>query len=202
MNDSLYDILKIKKDATPEEIKEAYRNAAKSNHPDKEGSHDKMTEVNKAYAVLRNPESRKRYDETGSTEEIPFDKKFKAFVQDTFMKLIEARDINNNDLIGEFAMYIDTVILANKKGKKDHEDKLKRLQIVLDRLESKSENNQLGEVIQMNIDHLNQIINTIAMDIEFITQCKERLENYSYNFDEAQENNGEGLWLSEFKFKM
>ena len=64
-----YKILEIDKKATPEEIKKAYRNLAKKNHPDKNLGDKKAEErfklVNEANEVLGNPEKRKQYDELG-----------------------------------------------------------------------------------------------------------------------------------------
>ena len=51
-------------DASPEEIKNKFRELAKKTHPDKtrEDSEREMAELNKAYEVLSDEESRKRYD--------------------------------------------------------------------------------------------------------------------------------------------
>lgn len=61
-----YDTLGVAKDASSDEIRAAYRRASSEAHPDREGgSTDRQAAVNKAYAVLRDPESRARYNETG-----------------------------------------------------------------------------------------------------------------------------------------
>jgi len=64
-----YAILGLSKDATLEQVKEAYRNMAKQYHPDVnttgEGyqpSEDKFKDVAEAYSVLSSPESRTLYD--------------------------------------------------------------------------------------------------------------------------------------------
>ena len=55
-----YDVLGIDKNATPEEIKKAYRKKVKEYHPDLHPNDDmatkKMNEVNEAYDRLTNPE--------------------------------------------------------------------------------------------------------------------------------------------------
>ena len=57
-------------DATPEEIKSKFRELAKKTHPDKtkEDSEKEMAELNKAYEVLSDEESRKRYDRFFKTD--------------------------------------------------------------------------------------------------------------------------------------
>jgi len=62
-----YKILGVKKDATAAEIKKAYRNLARDNHPDSNPNNkqaeERFKEVSEAYSVLSSPEKRKQYDE-------------------------------------------------------------------------------------------------------------------------------------------
>ncbi|HEX3108372.1 MAG TPA: J domain-containing protein [Thermoanaerobaculia bacterium] len=64
-----YDILGVKKSASDDEIKKAYRALAKKFHPDKnKGNKDaenKFKEISEAYAVLSDKEKRTQYDRLG-----------------------------------------------------------------------------------------------------------------------------------------
>jgi len=66
-----YAVLGIKKEASAEEIKQAYRRLAKQHHPDlhpergKAQAADKFKEINEAYQVLSDPEKKGKYDELG-----------------------------------------------------------------------------------------------------------------------------------------
>src|SRR3954465_13331933 len=64
-----YDILGVKKTASADEIKKAYRGLAKKFHPDKnKGNKDAETrfkEMSEAYAVLSDAEKREQYDRLG-----------------------------------------------------------------------------------------------------------------------------------------
>jgi curved DNA-binding protein len=64
-----YKILGIKRDATQEEIKKAYRRLAKKFHPDLNKddpqAKSRFQEINEANEVLSDPEKRRRYDEYG-----------------------------------------------------------------------------------------------------------------------------------------
>ncbi len=64
-----YDILGVKKTATEEELKKAYRSLAKKFHPDKnKGNKDaeaKFKEISEAYTVLGDKEKREQYDRLG-----------------------------------------------------------------------------------------------------------------------------------------
>jgi len=61
-----YDILGIKKTATKEEIKKAYRSLAHKYHPDRPGgSAERFKEVSQAYQILSDEEKRQQYDKFG-----------------------------------------------------------------------------------------------------------------------------------------
>jgi curved DNA-binding protein CbpA len=60
-----YKILKINKDATLTEIKRAYRDLARQNHPDKGGDIEKMKDLNEAYEILRDDKKKDEYDRNG-----------------------------------------------------------------------------------------------------------------------------------------
>lgn len=67
---SLYDTLEVKKDASDDEIKKAYRKLARKYHPDAnggdKGAEERFKEVQQAYDVLSDPDKRKQYDRFGS----------------------------------------------------------------------------------------------------------------------------------------
>jgi molecular chaperone DnaJ len=60
-----YEVLGIGRDASPDEIKKAFRRAAVQHHPDRGGNEEKFKEVNEAYEVLKDPSKRQRYDQFG-----------------------------------------------------------------------------------------------------------------------------------------
>jgi curved DNA-binding protein len=70
-----YKVLGVERIAAPRQIKEAYRGLAFEYHPDRNkgdfSAVEKMKELNEAYAVLSDPEKRKRYDSL--TQQYGFD---------------------------------------------------------------------------------------------------------------------------------
>ena len=64
-----YKILGVKKDASKQDIKRAYRTLARKYHPDVSKESDaevKFKEIGESYEVLKDPEKRKAYDELGN----------------------------------------------------------------------------------------------------------------------------------------
>lgn len=65
-----YEVLGVKRDATDEQIRQAYRKLARKHHPDLNPgdrlAEDRFKDINEANEVLSDPEKRKRYDQLGA----------------------------------------------------------------------------------------------------------------------------------------
>ncbi|KAI0190315.1 hypothetical protein F4808DRAFT_453886 [Astrocystis sublimbata] len=101
-----YEVLRLERTATADQVKAAYRKLALKNHPDKvsedqkQKAHETFQSIAFAYAVLSDPARRKRYDETGSTSESIVDAdgfSWSDFYREQF------RDAISNDAIEKFA---------------------------------------------------------------------------------------------------
>ena len=77
-----YETLGVEKNASPEEIKKAYRKLSKQFHPDLNNgdkeAEDKFKEINEAYSVLSNEEKRQTYDNPNQFDSI-FGRHFSGF---------------------------------------------------------------------------------------------------------------------------
>jgi molecular chaperone DnaJ len=105
-----YDTLGIRRDASQEEIKRAFRKLAYKYHPDRSKIPDaeaKFKEASEAYAILSDPEKRRQYDALGlegiKNQYTPEDIYTRKNVQDTFSEFgFDVNDLFNRIFGGGF----------------------------------------------------------------------------------------------------
>ena len=104
---SYYDVLGVTREATPDEIKRAYRRLALLHHPDKnvgnaQAAAERFKLVSEAYQVLENRETRIQYDADGCTVSVAFQSPEEIF-RNFFETLAESGFFCvDEDLLGEF----------------------------------------------------------------------------------------------------
>lgn len=77
MSGDYYEILGVPRDASPDEIKAAFRRLARKHHPDVNQddpeAEDKFKNIGEAYAVLNDPNKRREFDQFGRVSDLPPD---------------------------------------------------------------------------------------------------------------------------------
>lgn len=123
-----YEVLGVLRDATPEQIKRAWRVRSSATHPDKHpethGDGVEQAAVNRAYEVLSDPERRAFYDKHGQerpTETI--EEKGRAELARVFAKIIDESEGSIVDKARDFlgihrdnlAQHLKRIEIASKK---------------------------------------------------------------------------------------
>lgn len=187
---NLYDVLGIKEDATDEEIKAAYKKRAKEAHPDKGGSDEEMTQVTFAYEVLSDKSRRARYDINGDTTPTKsFDEKMSAFISEVFMSIVDKYDYNTIENINVIKMLKNRTynyISENKQNIGRCQDEIIKYGKVLKRLKSK--NTVIQDQLTKKINKLNSEIKMAEVNIDFLTEALENVNDYHYDFNGGRKN--------------
>jgi molecular chaperone DnaJ len=63
-----YEVLGVTRDASPEDIRKAYRKLAVQHHPDKGGDQEKFKQISAAYEVLSDEQKRSNFDQFGTAD--------------------------------------------------------------------------------------------------------------------------------------
>jgi len=104
---TLYHILGIRKKATKEEIRAAFKALAKKNHSDTGGNDAAFIKIKQAHDVLMDDKSRENYDRYGIIPGDPDSEltlKASQQLRNLFIGSIQAnaiRDIMQNDMVGK-----------------------------------------------------------------------------------------------------
>ncbi len=187
MKETLYEILGLETNqATPDEVKSAFRELSKSNHPDKGGSQSRQAEINHAYEVLSSPAKRLRYDETGQDRDVAADKKLHDFLATGFLAVMEhAGPVDTTDLIEAMKMGVQSMVRDTAKSILECIKREGKLNKVMKRLKSRGDKNivilmerQLEgtrQEIKMHQEHRDFMIDVVLVV----------LEDYSYEIDEV-----------------
>ncbi len=97
----IYETLSVDKDASSEEIKQAYYNLARDKHPDVNAGqgHDEFTAITAAYSTLIDPERRSHYDETGETGTLSAEEMARQQIATLFCQIIDHPQFNPTENI-------------------------------------------------------------------------------------------------------
>jgi len=111
-----YEILGVRRDASQEEIKKAFRRLARKYHPDVNKdpeAQERFKEINEAYQVLSDPEKRKLYDTYGHAA---FEGQ--GAQGQTYTNIPDLHEILSEFFEGGFGSVFDTIFERATKGRR------------------------------------------------------------------------------------
>ena len=182
--ENLYNILEVDETATKDDIKQSYRNKSKKHHPDKQGGDkDKFQEIQLAYKVLSNDDSRKRYDETGQTGKPDIHSAFAQYISQSMDEILKnPTDLNILELLKSGTKQN---ISNAEKNLADLINKESRLSKIIIKFKVKKGNDIIGNVLNANLKVLQQQINQNKDGIQTLKDFYDILNNYDYDFQPA-----------------
>lgn len=143
-----YATLGVAPDASVDDIKRAYRRAARHAHPDRGGNHERMQALNEAKDVLTDPARRARYDAGEDGQATTEEEGARELIRKLFA---EAVDIDKDDPVEG----VREALQAGRTGAavkatmaKQH---IRRLEAQRNRVKPKTERNVYLDVIESRI---------------------------------------------------
>jgi curved DNA-binding protein CbpA len=186
----LYNTLGVHKDATPEQIKGAYRRKAKSSHPDTGGDPEKFHTLQKAYDVLSDDDRRARYDKTGDTgDKRAPDPNTAALtvigqlVDEITQQIIMSDDLSHIDLVANMRKKIrDRIrdVAADQKEARRFEEKALKLQ---KRFKVSKGENYIASMLEAKITACRAAIANADMQTEIFNRALAILDDASFDVD-------------------
>jgi DnaJ-class molecular chaperone len=189
----LYKILKIKKNATLEQIKSSYRKLSKKHHPDVKGDPERFNEITIAYKVLIDKKKRKDYDDYGIIENNKLEVKIKNDARNNIAQLLKSimnnkqlmQDHHKVDILDIMVSSIENNRLKMKSSISELNREIKNIRGLITKFTyDGKEDNLLISVLKTEISDKELIIRNMNHELAVIKEMKKILKNYTYELEE------------------
>lgn len=189
-----YAELGVPRDATTEEVRAAYRDAAKRTHPDAGGTAEAFNRARRASVVLTDPIKRKTFDDQGTMDDGPDNKRVGAIgVIERFMAevitgyinggMVAAMDPRHRNLVEEFMAVVASELGDMEVHELNMKKALKFLQDMRDRFECQDVTDPIGRGLDRQISNVNAQIETIKNGRELRRIALEIISSYKFRHD-------------------
>jgi DnaJ-class molecular chaperone len=192
----LYEILGVPRDASPEEVKSAYRAKAKNGaHPDHGGTTQSFALVKQAYDTLHDRERRKRYDRTGEIDDPQADQidmramsaVFAALAQQVAQADARGLPYASIDLLGGVKASLQGQRQAALKKIEDIKSILKKKETLVPLFHGVDDKpNRLGAMIDAENRKLADLIEISAKDLSVLDRAIEIANEHGFDYDPPQ----------------
>jgi curved DNA-binding protein CbpA len=183
-----YDELGVARDATPQQIQAAHRRAAKRHHPDQGGDAEKFDRIQRAFAILRDPDKRRIFDETGSYDEqahISFEQRSHVAARLALMSVVMgAQDLARIDVIAGALAHLKAQIEGLEIQRRQFERNLDRLGLARARIRNVSdEDDVVARLFDFQASDLGGALPKVEEEIRVQRAAEAILTRYAYTFE-------------------
>jgi curved DNA-binding protein CbpA len=188
-----YEILGVRRDASDEQIKSAYRRRAKTTHPDSGGDPNAFGRVQKAYELLLDPVRRKVFDDTGYDVELadPVDLQALIVIEKLVNELtLDEREPGTFDPLTRMREDLSEDMRKARFSKRELERHSSRIEHHLERLEKRPSTDILGSMLRARVKAIASAINETEAKIKASERACEMLYDYAYEVDMHENEDG------------
>lgn len=182
---NLYETLGVAKDATAAAIKKAFREKAKSAHPDTGGDPKDFHALVRANDVLSDEEKRRRYDETGAIDDQvdPIESSAATIIAGFVDRFMTDDDAKHKDMIAELKKAINADIKGGEKSIKEGKDYEVRALDIRKRVKGKTGGALIGKMVDAQIQQCRNAVAQIEHAILVRKRALEMIDDASYDFE-------------------
>lgn len=195
-----YEVLGVAANASPEEIRKAYRKMARKNHPDSNPGDDfavqRYHDIQEAYNLLSDQDRRQHFDETGeesppppSNDEIEFMRACYPFLTGVVKGFVEeGHSIEKHDILKEMKSHMMNHTTELKKTIKLLEKNKKALGEVVKRMsvKKKGEQNLLALAAERHIELVERDSQKAQAELRRTLKAIKDLKKYHYTFEKIE----------------
>ncbi|PYE44801.1 DnaJ-like protein [Rhizobium sp. PP-F2F-G20b] len=181
-----YAMLGVERDADEAAIKTAYRQVAKTAHPDQGGDVDAFGKLQAAYDLLRDPVRRKIFDDTGYDPQLADPRDLKGLlVIETLVNevILDEREPGSFDPVAAMRRRLSDDIVKSRFHILELERHRARVRQHMDRLGRRPEADVLGSMLRARSQSIAEAIRSAEGQIEVIEQAYLMLEGYRYELE-------------------
>lgn len=181
-----YSVLGVDRDAGEQVIRDAWRKAAKTAHPDAGGDAENFARLQTAYDVLKDPVRRRVFDDTGYDPELadPRDLQgvmmLEKLVNDV---ILDEREPGSFDPVAAMRRKLSDDIVKNRMHILELERHRNRVRQHIDRLGRRPETDVLGSMLRARSQSITEAIRKSEDQIGTIERAYAMLEGYSYELE-------------------
>ena len=182
----LYQLLGLKRAATRDEVRKAYRRKAKSSHPDSGGSEEAFNALTAAHDVLADARRRERYDSTGEIEQARPDNfdgsAIEVIAQKLGMIIHAEQDLTSLDIGAVIEQAIREDIALRKSSIANQRRAVERAAALRARVKRKANNadNMLARVLDWHESSAQDHVKKNEEAVRAMERALEILEGYSF----------------------
>ncbi len=201
-----YKELGIDRDATPDEIRRAYRNRARSTHPDHGGDSSAFHHVRQAYLLLSDKDARARYDETGyagqqesTSRQYRMEQAALSTVGSALLAAIDSDAVPDRDILEAASSDLEQQVNGISGNLRILKQLLKRYKKLRKAITYNGEGINIAQlVLQVRIAEVAKEIERYELDLEVYELALEKLEEYE--LDDSGFEEDAAMWRHEVLF--
>lgn len=201
MNRKLYEDLGVHPDATPAQIKSAYRKLSKKFHPDAGGERTEWDTIQHAYEVLSDPARRAKYDATGddthnASSGDPEHEKLVSIIGQIISGILNADPATQGDpaVVNFHSRVMRDLTTKERQMRMDLINarvKLKRIERFAGRFKRREGDDLVGDVVRSNVRQAERYVENIEEALAFHQKVTEFFQTYEYEVDPAEDKGQE-----------